>query len=190
MSNQEQIELLRKVLADIDAELVVTDSKQLPDTLLNLLKERQISSAALGGDTLLSELGIADLLLKTGVGLIGPLKGDEPRDAVEEWHMALAGADAGITSAVGIALETGSVLLPPHTPDERAMSLLPPMHLVLLRTDQIFTDIGALLPAWTESGQAVGSAVMVTGPSRTADIEKELVLGVHGPQAVTILLIG
>lgn len=189
MSERERITHLRQVLAEIDTELVLTKRSQFRDMFASILNTLEASTVAIGSDQLLDELGVADVAQKAGLGIIGPLHGNEERAAVHEWHLALAGADVGISSGVGLAEETGSVLLPPHQPDERAITLLPPTHLIILNLDQLEPDIGSLFARWQRDGNPVGSAVMVSGPSRTADIEKELVLGVHGPQAVTILLV-
>ncbi|MCB2200643.1 LUD domain-containing protein [bacterium] len=187
--NDKRFDSLRRVLEEIDTELVLVQADAMQGIVRTQVERGSISTAAIGNDELLKDLELSSHLLENGVGLIGPLKGDETRQDVEEWHQALAGADVGITSCVGVASETGSALLPPHTPDERAMSLLPPVHWLFLREEQLVPDIGSLLKTWQDAGNSSGSAVMVTGPSRTADIEKELVLGVHGPQAVTLFLI-
>jgi L-lactate dehydrogenase complex protein LldG len=89
-------------------------------------------------------------------------------------------------AAYGLA-DTGSVVLAASPEEPRARSLLPAVHVSLLREDRIlpglpelFTAVGADLPS---------SLAIVTGPSRSADIEQMLTIGVHGPGEVHVVLL-
>lgn len=189
MNSDKHISLFEQELHALDARLVRTARADAAETVRTLLHELGAGVAALGSDTLLEGLGLAEVLENDHFGLITPPSADWSDDEAEEWIAALAGADAGITSALGASAETGTLLLPPHHPDERAVSLVPPVHIALLERGQLVDDIGALFRLWEEKGPVQGSAVMVTGPSRTADIEKELVLGVHGPGTLVVVLV-
>lgn len=96
----------------------------------------------------------------------------------------VATADLGITGArAGVAL-TGSIVVDAGRAGGRTVSLLPPVHLALVRSDAIVTTPG-------ESWRALGSPmpsnlVQITGPSRSADIELVITLGVHGPRALLV----
>jgi len=74
-------------------------------------------------------------------------------------------------------------------PDSTVLPDLYPKVDVKAPPDQVVPDISALMKRWQEVGDTGGNAVFVTGPSRTADIEKELVLGIHGPQTVDVILL-
>ncbi len=97
--------------------------------------------------------------------------------------------DAGITECDALVAQTGSVLLTSRSAGGRALSVLPPHHVVLARRDQLLADLPeafALLQA--RYGANYPSFIsFVTGPSRTGDIERILVLGAHGPRKLTIL---
>lgn len=103
---------------------------------------------------------------------------------------ALLEADAGITTAQYGVAETGTLLLIGDDERHRLVSLLPPLHVALLRRDRILPTLGAALAALRREDPAAMSRVttFVTGPSRTADIELQLVLGVHGPRALRVVL--
>ena len=95
----------------------------------------------------------------------------------------LAEADLSITGAEFLIAETGTVLLT-STNASRQISLLPTAHLVLARPDQIYRDLESVfehLEIISEEGQLPAALTLVTGPSRTADIEKVLIKGAHGP---------
>jgi L-lactate utilization protein LutC len=105
---------------------------------------------------------------------------------------ALLEADAGLTTAQLAVAETGTLVLVGDEERHRLAGLLPPLHVVLLRRDRILPTLGAALAALHREDPAAMSRVttFVTGPSRTADIELQLVLGVHGPRALHVVLTG
>jgi L-lactate dehydrogenase complex protein LldG len=95
--------------------------------------------------------------------------------------------DAGVSHALYGLANTGSVVLAASPQEPRGRSLLPFVHVSLLREDRI-------LPGLEELFDAVGSSLpsalaIVTGPSRSADIEQTLVVGVHGPGQVHVVLL-
>jgi L-lactate utilization protein LutC len=83
--------------------------------------------------------------------------------------------------------DTGSVVLAASPEEPRARSLLPAVHVTLLRHDRILAGLDELFAA---VGGALPSALaIVTGPSRSADIEQRLTVGVHGPGEVHVVLL-
>lgn len=103
----------------------------------------------------------------------------------------LGKADAGVTLCEALIARTGSVLLSSKLASGRSLPIYPPVHIVVAFTDQLVDDLNAglqLMKAKYE--QKLPSMIyFATGPSRTADIEKTLVLGAHGPKEVFVFLI-
>jgi L-lactate dehydrogenase complex protein LldG len=97
---------------------------------------------------------------------------------------ALAGA--GVSRAVCGVASTGSVVLASSPEEPRSRHLLPEVHVSLLREDAIVADLAALFAAF--AGGLPSALAIVTGPSRSADIEQRLVVGVHGPGEVHVVL--
>lgn len=98
-------------------------------------------------------------------------------------RMTVSFAEAGIAA-------TGSLLLDLSDPVDRGATALTPVHAVLLRADSIVTDLAALAPRMKELlGKGRGYLSLTTGPSRTADIERVLTIGVHGPKELHIILL-
>ena len=94
---------------------------------------------------------------------------------------------AGVSDAAWGIAETGSVVLASSPEEPRARSLLPPVHITRLREERILPGLEELFARY---GADVPSAlVIVTGPSRSADIEQKLVIGVHGPGEVHVVLV-
>lgn len=104
----------------------------------------------------------------------------------------LAQADLSITGADFLIAESGTVLIA-SAGSSRQISLLPTAHLVLATPDQIYPDLAAVfrqLGTAPEEGRLPAALTMITGPSRTADIEKVLIKGAHGPVRQLTWMIG
>ncbi len=102
----------------------------------------------------------------------------------------LAGCDASITSCEFLVARTGSIVLSSALPGGRSASVYAPVHICIATTSQIVPDTKDALQAIREKyGNHFPSLLsFATGPSRTADIEKTLVVGVHGPGEVYVFL--
>lgn len=100
-------------------------------------------------------------------------------------------AAAGLTSCEALVARTGSVLLGAATASGRRLSIYPEQHVVVARPSQVVAEIGEALGAVQaqSSSQLPSMLSLTTGPSRTADIEKTLVLGAHGPRQLTLFLL-
>lgn len=101
-------------------------------------------------------------------------------------------ADLSLTSCEALVARTGSVLVSAATASGRRLSIYPDQHLVLAHTAQIVAEIGNALRLMQAKYSPAGLPSMIsltTGPSRTADIEKTLVLGAHGPRRLVLFLL-
>lgn len=130
--------------------------------------------------------GVAGRLQAAGIEVIHPA-GDTGDLALRERYaqipLGLTGASAGLA-------DTGSLIVTSGPGRPRSASLLPPVHIALLRVADLYPD----LPTWTAlQAEAIlpttANLVIITGPSKTADIELNLVLGVHGPGEVHVILL-
>ncbi len=100
-------------------------------------------------------------------------------------------AEVGLTTCEALIARTGSVLLSSRTASGRTLSIFPPVHIVLAHRGQVMYDINAALEYMNkQTGYKLPSMLSITtGPSRTADIEKTLVLGAHGPKELYVLFL-
>jgi len=100
----------------------------------------------------------------------------------------LENCSAGITECDALVAQTGSVLLTARSGGGRALSVLPPHHVVLAKREQLVADLPeAFALIKTKYAANYPSFIsFITGPSRTGDIERILVLGAHGPKKLTI----
>lgn len=99
-----------------------------------------------------------------------------------------AGADAGVTGADAALAETGSVIISSGPGRSRMASLLPPVHIALVTAERLSSDI--LTWAAARSGDLPANVTVISGPSKTADIEQTLAIGMHGPKRVIVILYG
>jgi len=95
----------------------------------------------------------------------------------------------GITGADCLISRTGSVLIHTTTAGGRRLSVLPPTHIVIAEEKQLFPSIEDALQELVQVKNNWSYATLITGPSRTSDIEKQLVLGAHGPKHLIVILI-
>jgi L-lactate dehydrogenase complex protein LldG len=105
----------------------------------------------------------------------------------DSWIATCERAAAGVTGVDAAFAQTGTVILSSGSTSSRLVSLLPPIHIAVVYTDQILSDI----IEWVGQGFSAEAAntVLVSGPSKSADIEQTLTIGVHGPKRFVVLLI-
>ena len=94
---------------------------------------------------------------------------------------------AGVSEALYGLADTGSVVLAASPEEPRARSLLPAVHVSLLREDRLLPGLDELFAA--VGGSLPSALAIVTGPSRSADIEQRLTVGVHGPGDVHVVVL-
>lgn len=96
--------------------------------------------------------------------------------------------EVGITQAQAGIAETGTLVLDSSVERNRFVSLVPPVHIAILDASRIYMTLAETLAA-LQSGNEVSPAItFITGPSRTADIELTLAIGVHGPQELHVII--
>ena len=114
------------------------------------------------------------------------LRTDAAFDKVE-----LEKCPVGISECDALIAQTGSVLVTSRSAGGRALSVLPPHHVVLARREQLLADLPAAFEMLKKKygGDYPSMISFITGPSRTGDIERILVLGAHGPRKLTIFCV-
>lgn len=143
---------------------------ELRAALTELVNTEKVTKATLWTTPELATWGVAETLQELGVELV-PAQADK---------RLVAACELGVTGVDAALPETGTLLLRSAPDRPRVVSLLPRVHLAIFTPSALRAD---LHQAFAEAKDA-GYSVLVTGPSRTADIELTLTLGVHGPKAL------
>jgi L-lactate dehydrogenase complex protein LldG len=174
----ERIRLFCEKMAFWRGEVVRTSRDDWPAKLRELCLAKGVRSLLHG------ERHAAAL---AGSGIAGLRAYDRP---VEEWKAELfRDVDASLTSTRGGIAETGTLIIWPDASEPRLMSLVPPIHFALLDADQIHANLLAAIAAQDWSGNLPTNALLVSGPSKTADIQVTLAYGAHGPKELIVLLL-
>lgn len=114
--------------------------------------------------------------------------------ADREFIPTAALSDVGVSGVDFALADTGTLVLLARKGQARSISLLPPVHIAVMKPEQVLSGLSDLFPLLRGEAEAEGrdlsSAItFITGPSRTADIELTLVVGVHGPQQLHVVLL-
>lgn len=179
------IDRFRELMTTNRAEIIDTTDADWPQAVMAWLTERGFAKVLYAPDTeagrRLSNSGDA----REGEPSLIPYDGD-----IEAMKPVLVReVDAAITETRAAIAATGSVVLWPTRAEPRLMSLLPPVHIALVRASALRPTLGELI---REQGWAAGmptNVVLVSGPSKTADIAQVLAFGVHGPKELLVVLI-
>ena len=110
---------------------------------------------------------------------------------IETWkHDLFNQVEAAFTSTFGGIAETGSLILMPNSDEPRLMSLVPPIHIALLDTSKLYSTFAEAMQTqgWVQHGMPT-NALLISGPSKSADIEQTLAYGVHGPKELVVILV-
>ncbi len=161
--------------------------------LLAVLREEGVRTYAAWRSSSLDEFHIPDCLDSPEFVEVGVL--DDPSvngHGPAGFKEAVAAADAGITGAEFGLADTGTLVLTAGRGRERSLSVLPPIHVAVLRATRILESTWDLLAgplsSWNGPDQRPSCTTLITGSSKTADIEMELVRGVHGPGRLYVIL--
>ena len=182
---EEKVLRLKRMMEEVHTEVHLCGKNKWIKTLSSVLEQKNIRKILYGAKT-----GLAQEFVK--------LKQNYPdmitefidyKDPIEESKDLLFEIDAAITTTRGGIAETGSLILWP-TPDEpRLMSLVPPIHISVLYATDIYSTFQEAIISENWSSDMPTNALLISGPSKTADIEQTLVYGIHGCKELVVLLI-
>jgi len=151
-------------------------------SLQDLIKEKELKSFAIWESQFLKEINLKQELKDSGLKLITAKNKNR-----------IAKADIGITEVDYAIADTGTLVLIADKNQPRSVSLLPPIHLAIVRPENLarnINDLFIILKSKLEASEDITSCMtFITGPSRTADIELSLTLGVHGPKELYVVFL-
>ena len=169
------------------------DPEEALGYLSSVITQLGVERAVISTEDVFQELAVDSALLRAGIETTIVAR-DEIRYGAT-LRQKMIDADIGITGADYAVAETGSVVVLPRAGLSRLVSLAPPVHLALVRPQDVVDTLDDLFLLrrldYYRNGGDMGSYLnFITGPSRTADIEQTLVVGVHGPKEVHMIILG
>jgi L-lactate dehydrogenase complex protein LldG len=146
--------------------------------------------AALRGELLSDTQALRHFL--TGFPAIATDGNELARSVVGDGNSIVRSADLGVTGCDCLVAQTGSIFVTTRSAGGRALSVLPAAHLVVARRDQLVPDLEAAFALMRKRYDRHWPSLLclISGPSRTADIEKILVMGAHGPKRLAVYWAG
>ena len=184
-SRKEKIEKLKTLMEAMRTEVYIGSAKNWETNLAEILDQRNVKSLLYAPRTDIGQ-ALEDYWENASghtLQLI-PYEND-----IEQFKETVFNVDAGITSAAGAIAETGALILWPSEKEPRLMSIVPSIHIAVLKADTIHNTLLDAMQKENWPERIPTNIVLVSGPSKTADIEMTLAFGVHGPKALIVLIL-
>lgn len=160
--------------------------------ILRICKERNIGSVVVSSHDSVEKAEIKNVLIEASI-VAQTLLGSKEEGAQPGTKPLAFNAGAGVTGADWFIAETGTLVLHPRSGVSRLVSLAPPIHIAILQKGQAIPSLDelfALERAEMLNGTLAGSMNLISGPSRTGDIEATIVQGIHGPIETHLIMVG
>jgi L-lactate dehydrogenase complex protein LldG len=160
---------------------VARDEDHVGQYLIKLAKKVDAKTIIRDSSNLLNDLKLDGLFNKEGMQvIIDSLENGTAQHIKAAWYQQVKGASLGITSIDYILADTGTIVIKSRPNLSRSLSLLPSIHVAIGEEQQILPHLEDLFRQEVNL-KSSSALTFITGPSRTADIEQTLTIGVHGP---------
>jgi L-lactate dehydrogenase complex protein LldG len=181
----QRLERLTTLMSTMRTQIEMTNSRDWVNRLQAVLKNRDLKSLLYSPETAMGhDLETAWPAEPQDLPALYPWQ-----DRIEEFKDQLFQINAAITTTRGAIAETGAIVLWPDEKEPRLMSLVPPVHIAVLEADRIYNSFCEIIQAEKWPDHMPTNALLISGPSKTADIEMTLAFGVHGPRELIVLII-
>ncbi len=184
-SRTDKIEKLKTLMEAMRTEVHITSAQNWIHQLDEILRKRELKSLVYPPQTTLGDA--LESHWEDDKSDLPQLIPYEKK--IEDFKDQLFTIDAGITSTAGAIADPGALILWPSEKEPRLMSLVPSIHIAVLEADKIFSSFLEAMQKEKWSTKMPTNVVLISGPSKTADIEMTLAFGVHGPRELIVLIL-
>jgi L-lactate dehydrogenase complex protein LldG len=166
--------------------LGILSPAEVTNRIVSLAGELGAKTVALGQGVAADMDAIGEALERADFRIVRTLPVADTERAAMRSRVAEAGL--GIAEADFAIASTGTLAVVSNANRPGSLTLLPPASLVIVQIDHVMPNLAEVLAEMGPSGVAANRLTLITGPSRTADIEKRIVLGVHGPKSLHVIV--
>ncbi len=181
LTHQEHIEQFIGHLETNHAQVIKIQEADIANVIKEQLENRNITNLLCGEKSLNNKF-------------VAPLKADVNLQAYDftidsNKEMLFNNCPAALSNSRCAISATGSIVLWPDSDEPRSLSLVPPVHFVIVDANKMYADFATLMAEQEWHDKLPTNAVLISGPSKTADIQQTLAYGAHGPKELIVLLL-
>lgn len=173
-------ELFAKRAEDLKMKAAFVSAGELVGQLVEFLREQKCGKIVVAEAPVLERLGVRAALLAAGFEVRG--WEEIQLDELYDW------GDCSVTDVAYAVAETASLVIKPTAGQGRGLSLVPMVHVAVIEPEKLVPDLLDLMAVVNAEGVA-RNIILISGPSKTADIEMNVVTGVHGPNVVKAFIL-
>ena len=176
-----RVECLMLNMKNAMAEVHRSSEAGLGECIARICAEKQVKMLAVGPELLSDEALCAQLAHQSALLKVTQCRVDQPA--------LFQTVDAGITFTHGGIAETGTLLLWSSDQSPRLLSLVPPIHIAILYASQVVESLMDLMVKENWAAGLPTNVILISSPSKTADIQQTLAYGAHGPKQLVVVLV-
>jgi len=183
LTTEQMVSQFTQHLTDNHAQIIHTSQAEISNIIAKQLANRAITSLLCGTQTHIYSDEIAKLA--TSVNLKNfdfEVNNNSKEQLFNNYPAAVSSARCAIAA-------TGSIVLWPDKDEPRTLSLVPPVHFVIVDVQTLYSDFTRLITEEQWQDKLPTNVVLISGPSKTADIQQTLAYGAHGPKELIVLLL-
>ena len=182
---EQRVDRLKRLMEAVRTDIYITGEVAWPALLKKIVRKKNIGSLLYAPQT-----DIGRVISNSWQADPEPLPKLRAYDRpIEAFKKELFGIDAAVTATEGAIAETGALILRPTPEEPRLMSLVPPVHIAVLPAGRIYDTFAEAVEGQNWAACMPTNALLISGPSKTADIEMTLAFGVHGPKELVVIVV-